>query len=157
MKKMKYYLLLVLSVLTIAVVPLTQSYAAKIDIDDANQENCTNSGGTQKTDKKGNKYCDGGNSLTVIFSTVTNILLFLVGAIAVIMLIIGGFRYVTSNGDQNSVTGAKNTIMYALIGIVVAFLAFAAVNFVTSQLEKSSKPPEESSSSSPVQHTNILV
>ena len=61
--------------------------------------------------------------------------MFLVGAVAVIMLIVGGFRYVTSNGDQNSVTTAKNTIMYALIGIIVAFLAYAAVNFVTSQLE----------------------
>lgn len=69
-----------------------------------------------------------------IFQTVANILLFLVGAVAVIMLIIGGLRYVTSNGDQNAVTGAKNTIMYAIIGIVVAFLAYAGVNFVTTQL-----------------------
>ncbi len=76
-----------------------------------------------------------GDNLNDIFKTVANILLFVVGAVAVIMLIIGGLRYVTSNGDQNAVTGAKNTIMYALIGIVVAFLAFAAVNFVTSQLE----------------------
>ncbi len=76
-----------------------------------------------------------GENLNNIFKTVTNILLFVVGAVAVIMLIIGGLRYVTSNGDQNAVTGAKNTIMYAIIGIVVAFLAFAAVNFVTSQLE----------------------
>jgi hypothetical protein len=72
---------------------------------------------------------DGG-----IFKTVVNILLFIVGAVAVIMLVIGGLRYVTSNGDQNAVTGAKNTIMYAIIGIVVAFLAYAAVNFVVSQL-----------------------
>jgi hypothetical protein len=43
---------------------------------------------------------------------------------------------VTSNGDQNAVTGAKNTIMYAIIGIVVAFLAYAAVNFVIEQLGK---------------------
>ncbi len=73
-----------------------------------------------------------------IFQTVANILLFLVGAIAVIMLIIGGLRYVTSNGDQNAVTGAKNTIMYAIIGIVVAFLAYAGVNFVTTQLAQGS-------------------
>ncbi len=82
--------------------------------------------------------CAKGNSqdasLTNVFQTVTNILLFLVGAVAVIMLVIGGLRYVTSNGDQNAVTGAKNTIMYAIIGIVVAFLAYAAVGFVTSQL-----------------------
>ena len=66
-----------------------------------------------------------------IFRKVTNVLLFLVGAISVIMLIIGGIRYVISGGDQAQVTSAKNTILYAIVGIVIAFLAFAAVNFVS--------------------------
>ena len=69
-----------------------------------------------------------------IFQTITNILLFLIGAISVIMLIIGGIRYVISGGDQNQVTSAKNTILYAIIGIIVAFLAYAAVNFVVGSL-----------------------
>ncbi|HET7629904.1 MAG TPA: pilin [Candidatus Saccharimonadales bacterium] len=69
-----------------------------------------------------------------IFRQITNILLFLVGAIAVIMLIVGGIRYIVSAGDQTQVTAAKNTILYAIVGIVVAFLAYAAVNFVTQQL-----------------------
>jgi hypothetical protein len=72
-----------------------------------------------------------------VFRQVTNILLFLVGIISVIMLIIGGIRYVVSGGDQNAVQGAKNTILYAIIGIVVAFLAFAAVRFVTGNLDPS--------------------
>lgn len=76
-----------------------------------------------------NLFADGG-----IFQKITNALLFLVGAISVVMLIIGGIRYVVSAGDQNAVTGAKNTILYAVVGIVVAFLAFAAVRFVTGQL-----------------------
>ncbi len=71
-----------------------------------------------------------------IFVTVTNILIFIIGAIAVIMLIIGGIRYVLSQGDQSAITSAKNTILYAIIGIVVAMLAYGAVNFVTSQLAK---------------------
>ena len=66
-----------------------------------------------------------------IFTKVTNVLLFLVGAISVIMLIIGCIRYVISGGDQAQVTSAKNTILYAIVGIIVAFLAFAAVKFVT--------------------------
>lgn len=74
----------------------------------------------------------GGNNS--IFGKITNILLFLVGAISVIMLIIGGIRYVISGGDQAQVTAAKNTILYAIVGIVVAFLAYAAVNFVTQAL-----------------------
>lgn len=78
----------------------------------------------------------GDNS---IFQRVTNILLFLVGAISVIMLIIGGIRYVISGGDQNQVTSAKNTILYAIVGIIVAFLSYAAVNFVTTQLTQVSQ------------------
>ena len=70
-----------------------------------------------------------------VFIQITNILLFVIGAIAVVMLIIGGIRYVVSQGDQNAVTSAKNTILYAIIGIVVAFLAYAAVNFVTSNVK----------------------
>ena len=65
-----------------------------------------------------------------IFTTIVNILLFIIGAISVIMLIFGGIRYTTSGGDSGAVTSAKNTIMYAIIGLVVAFLAFAVVNWV---------------------------
>jgi len=65
-----------------------------------------------------------------IFQTITNVLLFIIGAISVIMLIIGGIRYVVSGGDQAAVTSAKNTILYAIVGIVVAILAYALVNFV---------------------------
>lgn len=64
------------------------------------------------------------------FSTITNVLLFIIGAVAVIMIVIGGMRYVLSGGDSSQITAAKNTILYAIIGIVVAILAYAAVNFV---------------------------
>ena len=65
-----------------------------------------------------------------IFTTVVNIMLFIIGAISVVMLIFGGIRYTTSGGNSNSVTAAKNTIMYAIIGLIIAFLAFAIVNWV---------------------------
>lgn len=67
-----------------------------------------------------------------IFRTITNVLLFLIGAISVIMLIIGGIRYVVSGGDSTAVQNAKNTILYAIVGVVVAILAYAVVNFVIS-------------------------
>lgn len=70
-----------------------------------------------------------------IFTKIVNIMLFIVGAVAVIMLIVGGIRYVTSGGAQDKVTAAKNTIMYAIVGIVVAILAFAVVNFVVAGLK----------------------
>lgn len=71
---------------------------------------------------------------TPIFQQVVNLLLFLVGSISVVMLIIGGIRYIVSSGDQNQVTGAKNTIMYAIIGIVVSVLAWGVVNFLLDSL-----------------------
>ncbi|HWZ65685.1 MAG TPA: hypothetical protein VNX65_02715 [Patescibacteria group bacterium] len=86
--------------------------------------------------KAGTATLFGKNGL---FTLIANILLFIIGAVAVIMLIIGGIRYVLSAGDQGAVTSAKNTILYAVIGIVVAFVAFAAVTFVTSQLDNGSK------------------
>lgn len=73
---------------------------------------------------------------TGVFNRITSIMLFVVGAVAVIMLIFGGIRYVVSGGDQNSVTAAKNTILYAIIGIIVAMLAYAAVSFVTDSISR---------------------
>jgi len=69
-----------------------------------------------------------------IFQTVVNIFLFVIGAIAVIMLIYGGIRYTISGGDAKNVTAAKDTILYAIVGIVVAVLAYAIVNFVITGL-----------------------
>ena len=86
--------------------------------------NCSK-GGSQKT----NLFGTGG-----IFTVAANTLIFLIGAIAVIYLIIGGLRYVTSGGDSKAVTAAKDTILYAIIGIVVAVISFALVSFVVTAL-----------------------
>ncbi len=65
-----------------------------------------------------------------VFTQVTNTVLYVVGAISVIMLVWGGFRYIISGGDSKKVTDAKNTILYAILGLVIAFFAYAIVNFV---------------------------
>jgi hypothetical protein len=67
---------------------------------------------------------------TGILTTVTNVMLFVVGAISVIMVIIGGFRYVISGGNSSNITTAKNTILYAVVGLIIAIMAYALVNFV---------------------------
>lgn len=67
---------------------------------------------------------------TGIVTTITNVLLFIAGGLAVIMIIFGGLRYVVSGGKAASVTAAKNTILYAIVGLIIAFLAFAAVNWI---------------------------
>ena len=86
---------------------------------------------------KGVNEIDGeadANDLTNLIKNVVNVLLFIVGVAAVIMIIIGGLRYVTSSGDQSQVTAAKNTILYSVVGLVVAALAYAIVNFVVDKL-----------------------
>lgn len=75
---------------------------------------------------------------TGVFKKITNTILYIVGIVAVIMLIIGGIKYVISGGDSKKVTDAKNTVLYAIIGLVIAFLAFAIVNFVITALPSSS-------------------
>lgn len=74
-----------------------------------------------------------------VFKQITNTILYIVGILAVIMLIIGGIRYVVSGGDSKKVTDAKNTILYAIIGLIICFLAYAIVNFVIAALPSSTE------------------
>ena len=62
--------------------------------------------------------------------TLVNVLLYIVGAVSVVTLIIGGVLYALSAGNSSSVAKAKNTITYSIVGIVVSVLAYAIVNWV---------------------------
>lgn len=69
-------------------------------------------------------------ALELTLGTIVDIFLFLIGAVAVVMLVYGGFRYATSAGDTSAVSSAKNTILYAVVGIVIAVSAYAISDFV---------------------------
>lgn len=69
-----------------------------------------------------------------IIELVINIFSLVVGVISVIMIIVGGLKYITSGGESGSVSGAKNTILYAVIGLVVVALAQVIVRFVLSRV-----------------------
>ena len=69
-------------------------------------------------------------SLNEIVAFIVNIFSWVVGAVSVIMIIYGGFRYITSGGDQNGVKAGKDTILYAIVGLFVVALAQIIVNFV---------------------------
>jgi hypothetical protein len=73
---------------------------------------------------------DAGSKIENLIGSVINILSWIVGIIAVIMIIIGGLRYITSGGDSANVTAAKNTILYAVIGLVIVAFAQLIVRFV---------------------------
>jgi hypothetical protein len=69
-------------------------------------------------------------SVPNLIQDVISILSYIIGAVSVIMIIIGGFRYVVSAGDSGSITSAKNTIIYAIVGLVIAIFAQVIVRFV---------------------------
>jgi hypothetical protein len=65
---------------------------------------------------------------------IANMLIFVVGAASVLMIIIGGLKYVVSMGHPKRVESARNTILYAIVGVVVAACSYAIVNFVLNAL-----------------------
>lgn len=87
-----------------------------------------------------NKTCgssgDGQASIAKIASTVVNYLSIIVGVIAVIMIIVGGFKYITSGGESGNVSGAKNTLIYAIVGLIIVALAQFIVQFVLNGASK---------------------
>lgn len=76
--------------------------------------------------------CDD-TAVTNAFGSIVEVLSLIVGAVAVIMIIYSGFRYVTSAGDSAKVSTAKNALIYALVGIAVAVLAQVFVHFVANR------------------------
>lgn len=83
-----------------------------------------------------------------IAKDVVNIMFFIVGVMAVIMIIWGGIRYVLSAGNSAALTSAKNTIMYAVIGLIVAILAYTIVNFVINTVSGNGGSSSSNSSNS---------
>lgn len=65
-----------------------------------------------------------------LVTKIINIMLYFIGILSVVMLIFGGFRYVVSSGNKDAVTSAKNTILYAVIGLLIALFAYAIIQFV---------------------------
>lgn len=80
----------------------------------------------------GSQICDSRNTddAGTLIGTIVNTLLFVVGALSVVMIIVAGVFYVISSGDAGKVARAKNTLTYAIVGLVVSFLAYAIVYWV---------------------------
>lgn len=113
---------LVLGIMSTGVVQVATVNAAPVDV-------------LKKCDSQ-SSVCDGTNknSLYDLLKNVVDLLLTVVGIISVIMIIIGGFRYTTSGGDAGQTKSARDTIIYAVAGLVIAIMAFAIVNFVLQKI-----------------------
>lgn len=88
----------------------------------------------------------GGNTLMSSLQVIINVVIGVLGFVSVAMIVLGGVQYVTSAGDSSKTKKAKDTIMYAVIGLVVAILAFAIVNFVLKNVFAPSTPSKGSES-----------
>ncbi len=124
--------LMAVGFLTPALIPATVSAQANIEnglcaganLDATSTESC-NVNDTAATDK-----------INGIIKLIINLFSLVVGVVSVIMIIIGGLKYITSGGDSGNVTSAKNTILYAIIGLVIVALAQFIVRFVLSKLSQ---------------------
>ena len=74
------------------------------------------------------------DSLNNTIVTIVNVVLGLIGLLAAGYLVLGGIRYITSEGDDGKTEQAKNTILYAVIGNIVIGLSAAIVNFIISDV-----------------------
>ena len=70
------------------------------------------------------------NTLGLVMTSV----FILIGALSVFFMLVGAVRYVTSNGEQQKISQSKNTILYALVGIVVSAMGFTIVQFIIGKL-----------------------
>lgn len=80
-------------------------------------------------------------------NNILNVVIGVVGFVAVVVMIIGGVYFIVSQGDAAKITRARNTILYGVVGLVIAMLSFAIVNFVLTNVFKSTTSRETSSSS----------
>jgi predicted permease len=130
--KIKSYLLIATTVLTFAapvIVPSISASAACSNIGNQVSTGAAGAAGSAGTDLCGATGV-GSGSISTLGSQVVNYFSIVVGAVAIIMIIYGGFRYITSGGDSNRVGSAKNTLIYAIVGLIIVALAQVIVHFV---------------------------
>lgn len=100
-------------------------------------------------DSKDSVYCQnkdkGKDQVNGIIKTIVEVLLMAVGAISIIMIVIGGILFALSSGDTQKAAKARSTILYAVVGLIVSIFASAIVNFVFDGFNKSPAKPDASS------------
>jgi hypothetical protein len=80
-----------------------------------------------------NACADGGQLNRLITNAIT-LLSYVVGIVAVVMIIVAGFKYITASGDSNNIASAKNTLIFAIVGLVIAASARIIIGFVASRI-----------------------
>lgn len=109
------------------------------------------SGDSKDSVYKDSVYCQnkdkGEDQVNGIIKTIVEVLLMAVGAISIIMIVIGGILFALSSGDAQKAAKARSTILYAVVGLIVSVFASAIVNFVFDGFNKPVKHDESSNHS----------
>ncbi len=113
-----------------SVLTVMSSSASAVDVFQSCSGTAAQSGSAVCNNQANSKLFGAGS----IWNNILNTLIYVIGIISVLMIIIGGLRYTISGGDSGSITSAKNTILYSVVGLVIAALSFAIVNFVLARL-----------------------
>jgi hypothetical protein len=116
--------------LALAVPMLAPATVAALDSTDPNISSSLCEGANLQVGTGGCDTADSTDKVNKLIALVINIFTLVVGVVAEIIIIIGGQKYFHSSGDSNNITSAKNTILYAIIGLVVVALAQFIVKFV---------------------------
>lgn len=130
-RKLKYILASSLFLVAFSLVALSPSVEAQL-FNGAKQEACA--GSQLTTDSGPNCSGDDKTALSDTIESAIDLVSIIVGIIAVVMIIIGGIRFIISNGDSGKVTTARNTIIYALVGLILVAFAQVIVKFVLSRV-----------------------
>jgi len=135
--KIRQNIVAAISALALVLVPMVVPVMVSADTVQSGLCNGINSGFTGGDIGSDSGGCGAtttnSNGLAGIAKTILNIFSWVVGIVSVIMIIMGGFRYITSGGDSGKVTSAKNTIVYAIIGLIIVALAQVIVAFVVNK------------------------
>ena len=138
MNKLRLSLVALIAVFSLAggIISLTQA-SATVGIGDIKKDTCSKTGGTVVEGPHGGfKSCENvKRGVVQTVQNVINIMLFIIGIIAVIVIVIAGIMYATSGGNAEQTKKAKDAILYAVIGIIVAVMAYAIVGFVTQNIK----------------------
>lgn len=135
MSKMKKLFIVLAVIAASALIFSTPALAA-----DCGSENSSQQAICEGVGQTGGQSAASGTTINNLIRTVINFLSIGVGLLAVVMIIVGGFKYITSGGDSNKVASAKKTIIYSVIGLVVAFFAQILVQTVLNEVSNPGGP-----------------
>jgi hypothetical protein len=130
MKKLLAGIFVAVSMTVGLMVATAPAYAATSPTQSAKDQICTGVSG-----QTGGKCGTGGASINGIISVVLNVLSVIAGILAIIMIVVSGMKYVTSQGEAQAVAGAKKTLIYAIVGLVVVAMAQFIVHYVLRALK----------------------